>query len=150
MWKLSIDDRLAYWKKFRQNLNSLSLDEALKETAELWTTSPCSPYYLDLDNPKNWPNPWELLTENHYCDIARCLGIVYTIYFTNHCKNIDLEIRIYQDIDACRLYSLVWVNQGKYILNWSTEEIVNTNTIEEKQLQLLYQYSSTDLVLEKY
>jgi hypothetical protein len=45
---------------------------------------------------------------------------------------------------------MVWLDDGKYILNYWPYEIVNTKQVEEKQLQLLYQYSSTDLQLEKY
>jgi hypothetical protein len=42
------------------------------------------------------------------------------------------------------------VDQGKYIINYWPYEIVNTKQLEETQLTLLYQYSSTDLALEKY
>jgi hypothetical protein len=42
------------------------------------------------------------------------------------------------------------LDQGKYILNYWPYEIVNTKQIEEKQMHLLYRYSSTDLQLNKY
>lgn len=150
MWKSSIDDRLKKWQEFRHELNSLPLIDALTKTMNLWASSPYKTYYLDIRYPDEWPDPWQLIIQNQFCDVARCLGILYTIYFTDHCSNIQVDIRIYQDIDKCQLYSLVFINNGEYILNWSTEEIVNIKHIEEQQLQLLYQISNKDLVLEKY
>jgi len=150
MWKTSTDERLVNWQKFREDLGELPLSTALKNTAELWSRAPFKTYFLDPLHPETWPDPWKLVTERHYCDIARCLGMVYTIYFTKHRTNVLPEIRIYQDINACKLYVLLSINDGQYILNWVPEEIVNINIVEENQLQLLYQYSGADLKLEKY
>lgn len=150
MWKTTIDERLSNWHEFRISLNSLPLNQALEKTAKLWSNAPFKTFYLDPTDLTTWPDPWELITQNHYCELAKCLGIIYTIYFTNHNKDLTLEIRLYQDITACQLYSLVYINNGEYILNWSAGEIVNTTQIEKNQLQFLQGFSNTDLVLEKY
>ena len=149
MWKSSIDDRLTKWKQFRKKLDTMSLDEALLCTAELWHTAPYKTFYLDPTSTIDWPNPWELISENYYCDIAKCLGIIYTIYFTNHCNNLVPEIRLYQDVNASQLYSLAWFNDGKYILNWDSGKVVNIEQVEE-ELKLICCYNSNDLILEKY
>lgn len=115
----------------------------------MWSTAPFVTYYLAPDRPEEWPDPWTLLAENYYCDIAKALGILYTIYFTSH-KTVDMEIRIYYDFKNKERYNVVWLDNGKYILNYWPYEIVNTQLIEEKQLQMLYRYSSKDLQLEKY
>lgn len=150
MWTLNSNARLARWRAIRQNLSKIELEPALLQTAEIWATSPFMVFYLDPSSLSKWPDPWELLVENYYCDIARCLGIVYTIYFTEHKSELTPEIRIYQDLKQRVLYSLVWFNEGKYILNWGPGEIVNKEHIEEKQLQLLYRYTSEDLKLDSY
>ena len=150
MWTLNSNARLARWRAIRQNLSKIELEPALLQTAEIWATSPFMVLYLDPSSLSKWPDPWELLVENYYCDIARCLGIVYTIYFTEHKSELTPEIRIYQDLKQRVLYSLVWFNEGKYILNWGPGEIVNKEHIEEKQLQLLYRYTSEDLKLDSY
>lgn len=150
MWKTSIDERLSKWHGFRLSLNSLPLDQALKHTAELWADAPYRAYYLDPMDHSKWPDPWELITQRQFCELARCLGIIYTIYFTEHNKTITPEIRLYQDVAACRLYSIVWVNDGEYILNLTSGEVVNIKQIEESQLQFLQSYSTSQLSLEKY
>ena len=148
-WNLRINDRLTQWKDFRHQLDRLPLESAVVELNNMWSTAPFITYNLDPSDPKSWPDPWTLLAENYWCDVAKALGIVYTIYFTHH-RNTPMEIRVYYDYKDKQRYTLAWIDHGKYILNYWPYEIVNTKQVEEKQLQLLYQYSSTDLALEKY
>ena len=148
-WNLRVNDRLAEWKDFRHELDRLPLESAVVELNNMWSTAPFVNYNLDPSDPNTWPDPWTLLAENYWCDIAKALGIIYTIYFTSH-RNTPMELRIYYDYKDKQRYAVAWLDEGKYILNYWPYEIVNTKQVEEKQLQLLYQYSSTDLALEKY
>jgi len=148
-WNLRINDRLTQWKDFRHQLDRLPLESAVVELNNMWSTAPIINYNLDPSDPKTWPDPWTLLAENYWCDVAKSLGIVYTIYFSSH-KLTPMEIRVYYDYKDKTRHCVAWLDHGKYILNYWPYEIVNTEQIEEKQLQLLYQYSSTDLQLEKY
>ena len=148
-WNLRVNDRLTQWKDFRHQLDRLPLESAVVELNNMWSTAPFVNYNLDPSDPKTWPDPWALLAENYWCDVAKALGIVYTIYFTGH-SSTPIEIRVYYDYKDKTRHTMVWLDDGKYILNYWPYEIVNTKQVEEKQLQLLYQYSSTDLQLEKY
>ena len=148
-WNLRVNDRLTQWKDFRHQLDRLPLESAVVELNNMWSTAPFVNYNLDPSDPKSWPAPWELLAENYWCDVAKALGIVYTIYFTGH-SSTPMEIRVYYDYKDKTKHTMVWLDDGKYILNYWPYEIVNTKQVEEKQLQLLYQYSSMDLQLEKY
>lgn len=149
MWKLTADERVAHWHAFRKTLDTLTLEQALIETAKFWHKCPFTPYYLDPDNTEAWPDPWTLIYENIYCDIAKCLGIVYTIELTEHKKNLDAEIRIYKDQNTGHEYNLAWFSQGKYIINLIDNEIVN-NTQFDKRFTLVKQYTAEDISLEKY
>jgi hypothetical protein len=148
-WNLRVSDRLSQWKDLRHTLSDLPLEKAVVELNNMWSTAPYVTYYLAPDNPNTWPDPWTLLAENYYCELAKALGIVYTIYFTSH-KHIPMEIRVYYDYKEKIRYNVAWLDGGKYILNYWPYEIVNTKLVEEKELQLIYQYSSTELQLEKY
>ncbi len=147
-WNLRINDRLTQWKDFRHKLDALPLEHALGELNQLWSSAPYVTYYLDPSDPKSWPDPWTLLAENYYCNVAKALGIIYTIYFTSH--KVDVELRTYYDYKEKNRYNLSWFSKGKYILNYYPYEIVNTEQIEEQKLDLLYRYSIKDLHLEKY
>jgi hypothetical protein len=148
-WILRVNDRLAQWREFRQKISSQPIKQAVVEVNTMWSSAPFVTYYLPPDQPDTWPDPWELLTENYYCDIAKALGILYTIYFSGH-KNTNIELRIYYDYQTKTRSNVAWIDGGKYILNYWPYEIVNTELIEEKQLQLLYSYTTQDLQLEKY
>lgn len=72
-----------------------------------------------MDDYKQWPNPWQLLNDNVYCNLARALGIVYTILMLER-----------TDIDAIQITegdqgNLVLIDHGKYILNWGRDRLLN-------------------------
>jgi hypothetical protein len=149
MFQLNAEGRLKAWREFRTEVNSLPLENALARTAELWSTAPYVPYYLDYGDVEKWPGPWDLIHENYYCDIAKCLGIVYTMQLTEHKKDLTTEIRTYIDPETQYVYNLSWFNQGKYILNLIDSELVNIEQFN-KLLTLKHQFTAVDLKLEKY
>ena len=149
IFKLSIVDRLNYWKKFRSKIGCLTFEKAAIETQRLWQPCPFSPYYLDVTSPQSWPDPWQLLEENHYCDLAKCLGIVYTLYLTVHGKDLPVEIRVYYDQSTKYTFHVAYFFDGKYVLNLAEDEIVNKEHISQR-LKLTQRYTTADLKLEQY
>jgi hypothetical protein len=148
MFHQPAEDRLKSWRDFRNSIEELPIQQALVQTAEFWTSAPFVPYNLDSRDPTNWPDPWTLIYENLYCDVAKCLGIVYTISLTAH-KTPGTEFRIYQDPATGYEYNLAWFAQGKYILNMVDGEVLN-NTQFDKSLKLIKQYTEEELQLESY
>jgi len=149
MFKLTTSDRLSCWRTFRLKLANYPLDQAIDLTQELWNQCSFHPYYLDNDDPKSWPDPWQLIYDNYYCDLAKCLGIVYTLHLSTHCKNIYPEIQIYYNSNNRHIYHIVYLCQGKYVLNLVEGEVVNKEHIDQ-ELKLKYCYTSADLILEQY
>jgi hypothetical protein len=149
MFQQPAEDRLRSWREFRSSLDQLTLEQALAQTAEFWARTPFAPYYLDPEDNSNWPDPWALVVENTYCDVAKCLGIVYTMFLCQHKPLIDVEMRLYNDPATGYDYNLAWFNQGKYILNMVDGEVVN-NTQVEKTLKLKQRFTAVDLKLENY
>lgn len=148
MFQLKAEDRLKSWRDFRSTIESLPIEQALAQTAEFWAGAPFVPYNLDPALPQVWPDPWTLVYENVYCDIAKCLGIVYTISLTSH-KTADIEFRVYQDPKTRYEYNVAWIAQGKYILNMVDGEILNNKQFD-KSLKLIKQYTKAQLQLENY
>lgn len=149
MWKLKANERLARWREFRISLASMPLAQALEATEAFWSTVPFAPYYLDPDTPEEWPNPWDLITENYYCDLAKALGIVYTICFSAHGEGLDAEIRVYYDPESKYTYNLAVFDKGKYVINLTEGEIVNIASVDKK-LKLKRCFGSKELKLEEY
>ena len=145
MFKLPASERLVRWREFRKSLDSLPLDRALGSIIEFWQNCPYSPYYLDPDHPDKWPDPWTLVEENYYCDLAKALGMLYTIKFTKH--DPEVEIRVYYDPESKYNYNLVWIEQGKYVLNLIEDQIVNKTLTDHLELKVKY---NQELKLSSY
>jgi hypothetical protein len=148
MWKLSPAERLDYWKRFRKEIDSMSFESALEHVARFWSRAPFTPFYLEYDRPETWPDPWTLIAENYYCDLAKALAIVYTLHLSDH-KNCDLEVRVYRQHGTLHQFNLVWINNGKYVLNLESSEVVNKKSIPESLVKII-EYSSADLGLDRY
>ena len=131
MWKLPSADRLEQWKRFRREINLLPFEQALEQTAKFWSRAPFTPFYLDHDKPDSWPDPWTLIAENCYCDLARALGILYTISLLDRADLTDAALVLSQDG-----HNLVMVDKSKYILNWNPDTVVNTSQTIEIHRQL--------------
>lgn len=148
MWKLKADDRLDRWKSFRRELSKLPIEQALIQCQDFWQSAPFTPFYLDYNELDKWPDPWQLVYENYYCDIAKALGIVYTLHLCDHGPGLDLAIHVCQDTETRGQYNLVWIDDGKYVLNFIPNEIVNRNI--PNKLKTLIKLSSKDLKLSNY
>lgn len=146
MFKLNPSERLLRWREFRKDLDSQDLPTACQSVMDFWSNCPFSPYYLDYDQPELWPDPWTLIEENYYCDLAKALGMLYTIKFTAH--DPDVEIRVYYDTESRYNYNLVWIAQGKYVLNLIEGEVVNKTQVS-KNLKLKIKYNE-ELKLNSY
>jgi len=149
MFRLNSNERIIRWKKFREKINSLTFDEACRATVDMWQSCPFCPYYLSYEDSKNWPDPWQLIQENYYCDLAKCLGIIYTLHLTNHQQLLEPELRVYYDTKTKYNYNIAYLCDGKYVLNLIEGEVVNKEHISQS-LTLKYRYNITDLKLEQY
>lgn len=109
------------WMSCRQAAQRQTLESALITVNDWWFRLPWQPYYLHWDDRQDWPDPWQLLHDNIYCDIARGLGICYTLVLMEHAEIQHFELVSHKDAN------LVLVNQGKYILNYEPGRCVNTN-----------------------
>jgi len=121
MWPVKFEQRLIAWNQLRTASKNLPIDQALANINAWWNNTPWRAYHLHWDDRPTWPDPWELLSDNIYCDIARGLGILYTIAMIDR---DDLEDVIFAATDQG---NLVLIDSGKYILNWGLELRLNTN-----------------------
>lgn len=147
MWNLLPGERLRYWHDFRKKISALKTPEAIIETHHLWCFAPFVGNYLTSDQVVNWPNPWELINDNYYCDLAKALGMVYTLYLCDH--EIESVIKIYRHPITKDQYNLVWISGGKYVLNYLHDEVINKTQINE-ELEPIKTITVQDLQLHKY
>jgi hypothetical protein len=121
MWPVNFSSRLESWNSLRDRAQTLPVEQALNDINAWWFDVPWRPYYLHWDDQSIWPDPWQLLSDNHYCDLARALGILYTITLLDREDLGDATLILTDSGD-----NLVLVGKSKYILNWDQDTIVNT------------------------
>lgn len=143
MWySISCPDRLLEWRRWRQELDKVDLHSALDHVAKTWMMVPRVNHYLAPDEVDKWPNPWELVNDNHFCDLAVALGMFYSLQLSKHANDIDVELAIYS-------YTSGWINLcrvdgGLSVLNWEQGQIVNTPTLPSSAT-LIHRYKKLDL-----
>ena len=120
-WPNTFADRLTAWADLRMQCQTLPLESALTAINTWWYNSPWQPYYLHWDDQPVWPDPWQLLSDNIYCDLAKALGILYTISLLDRADMADATLVLADDGT-----NLVLVAKEKYILNWRPDSVVNT------------------------
>jgi hypothetical protein len=119
MWPRSFAERLESWNLLRQRCAELDPESAVIKINQWWFQTPWCAYHLHWDDQADWPDPWQLLSDDQYCPLARGLGILYTITMLDRA---DLQ-------DVCMIEhvsdNLVLVESGKYILNWDPDQVLN-------------------------
>jgi hypothetical protein len=140
MWPLQFSQRLSAWNQLRTHALTLPIEQALFQINQWWFQAPWTPYHLHWDDQNDWPDPWQLLSDNIYCSLARALGIVYTVTLLDR-PDIQDAMLIEFDSD-----NLVLVNNRKYILNWDSTEIVNINPGIEKTSKVVTQQQIKQLL----
>lgn len=146
MWNQLPSERLRFWQDFRKNISQKTLEDAVFDAQHLWSYAPYVAHYLTTDHIEEWPGPWELVYENYYCDLAKALGVVYTLYLSEH--RPELEIRVYYEPSTKEQYNLVFVDKGKYVLNYVHDEVVNKTQLNA-DLKLSRTISAAELGLDK-
>jgi len=121
IWPATFSSRLESWNLLRDQCQNLPLESALTDINAWWFNSPWRPYYLHWDDQASWPDPWQLLSDDVYCDLARALGILYTITLLDRADMAPAELVLTDEGD-----NLVLVAKEKYILNWKVDSVVNT------------------------
>jgi hypothetical protein len=132
IWPVTFSTRLESWNQLRDQTQNLPLEAALGDINAWWFNCPWKPYYLHWDDQPNWPDPWQLLSDNVYCEVARGLGILYTITLLDRADMAPADLVLTEDGT-----NLVLVAKEKYILNWEPDSIVNTN--QEIKIKRQYQ-----------
>lgn len=119
MWPKTFAERLESWNYLKRQVTTLDLEPALDAINRWWFQAPWTAYHLHWDDRPTWPDPWQLLSDNIYCPLARGLGIMYTIALVDR---PDLQDAVLAEFATD---NLVQIAGGKYILNWDPSSMLN-------------------------
>lgn len=119
MWPRTFAERLESWTQLRNQASTGDVETALHAINAWWFHAPWRAYHLHWDDRAVWPDPWQLLSDNIYCDLARGLGILYTITILDR---PDLQDSVLAEFGSD---NLVLAANEKYILNWDSKQMLN-------------------------
>ena len=118
---LDYETRLRAWDTLREKIPQLPIDQRCVEIDNFWQRVPLMTHYLHTDYINDWPDPWQLISDNLYCYYGRALGMIYTLILSDT-KNIELVEAI---DDNSNEVVLVLVDNAKYVLNYWPDTVVN-------------------------
>ena len=123
VFQLNYEARLKSWYDLRKSLEDKDIKTSCLAIDNWWQKAPLVNHYLHPNDIDNWPGPWDLLVENNYCQIARGLGMVYTLQLVG-IKDIDFCLAIDDNSEQC---ALVMVDNAKYILNYYPDTVISNS-----------------------
>jgi len=128
VFQLNYEARLKSWYDLRKSLEDSDIKTSCLAIDNWWQKAPLVNHHLHSNDIDNWPGPWDLLVENNYCQLARGLGMVYTLQLVG-IKDIDFCLAIDDNSEEC---ALVMVDSAKYICNYYPNTVISNSSKEFK------------------
>jgi hypothetical protein len=121
VFQLNYEARLSDWYDLRVHLEDSSLEEKCISIDKWWQKAPLVNHHLHILDSENWPDPWQLLVENTYDEVARALGICYTLLL------LDVEnVEMAEATDGMgNDIVVVLVDNAKYVLNYFPDTVLS-------------------------
>ena len=126
IFQSTYEARLQDWFQLRTSVTSLPIEQQCITIDKWWQDAPLVTHHLHPQDVDNWPDPWELLSENTYCEVARALGMCYTLHLIGI---TDIELVLARNNTAEDVV-LVLVDNAKYILNYWPDTVIS-NTLKD-------------------
>lgn len=108
MFSETYEQRLRIWRRFRKTLETSS--DPIQDVINFYQDAPRVSINCDPWDPVTWPNPWELLEQNKYCDYCILLGICYTLQLTDKFTDSQFVIHIGIDQQKSASYFLLAID----------------------------------------
>jgi hypothetical protein len=129
IWSPTFEERLRDWRDLREHATSADLETALLMINNWWWRAPIVNGTVWWRDFPDWPDPWDLIGQTSFCDLARALGMLYTVMMLPRSDIGTIEL-----VETAE-HNLVQIDQGKYILNWSPGTVVNIQSPEHAPLR---------------
>ena len=126
-------ERIRHWRELRFSLTEDQTDEKqLLTVATYWQQFPISMFYLDVDRPKYWPSPWQVLFDGDYCRSTLAYLMEQTLFMSSDDRwNAErLHLMLIDDCLKSELF-MILVADNKYVVNYSQNEIINFDFIKK-------------------
>ena len=128
VFQLTYEARLSDWYDLRVRLEDSPIEEKCVEIDKWWQRAPLVTHHLHILDSENWPDPWQLLVENTYDEVARALGMCYTLLLLGE---DNVEIAEATD-DTGNDVVIVLVDNVKYVMNYYPNMVLSITSSDFK------------------
>jgi hypothetical protein len=94
---------------------------------DFWKTIPKISRNLDPYDKTTWPDPWQMIQENAYCEYTATLAVGYTLMLSNCGKDWSYEIQVGLDRSQSKLYYMLIVEDR--VVGFEQEKSVHISDI---------------------
>jgi hypothetical protein len=126
------NERIDQWRQLRNNLETDQ--EPFSTALNVWCRAPLVNSYLDPSRPRSWPDPWHLILDNRYDDLALTLGIMYTLKLTQRFMAVEFEIHM----SMLEKESFYLLAADHVCFDISRRQIIAKSDIPENSTTLIY------------
>lgn len=135
MFDLYGTERLTEWKRFRDSLEHS--ETPFDDVLNLWSRAPFVEPFLDPRNPAEWPDPWHLVLDGRFDDLALVLGIMYTLKLTQRFmpSRFEIHMSMFPEESSDRFYLLV---DDNVIYDMDQRKIITDTDFSEKRTTLIW------------
>jgi hypothetical protein len=123
--KKEFEQRLSIWRAFRETLETSN--DPIQDTINFYNKAPLCNLAADPYTQSTWPDPWELLEENNYCNFIKTLAICYTLQLTDCLSQSNFEIHITRDNENSATYYLLYVDD--FVVGFAGESYVHKDKL---------------------
>jgi hypothetical protein len=133
---------LKLWKNLRTSLKAeLSDMDHLVQTVNFWSNAPLMTRVLDWDQPKSWPDPWQLIYNGQYDESSVSLGMFYTLWHADDDRwNNRIVLKLIKDADMAIQHIIVEVD-NRFMLNYEYNSVYDkTSNASTWNIQEIYTF----------
>ena len=121
MFDKKFEDRMRLWSEFRSTVETSA--DPLGSVINFYKKAPLVSIQADPRDKNTWPDPWELLYDNQYCNFCIILGICYTLQLTDRFKDTDFKIHICTNTEDSEVKYLLYV--GDNVIGYDMNKVVS-------------------------
>ena len=113
MYNKKYEERLATWSEFRSSLEDSKTP--FLDVVEFYASAPKTRYAVDPWGQSTWPDPWQLLEENLYCEFSVVLGMCFSLQLTDKFSGSNFEIHISTNRKQSETHYLLVVDKSTVV-----------------------------------
>lgn len=135
MFDLHDNDRLLEWKRIRSQIEISN--NPLDIVIDTWCRAPFVSKFIDPYSPNDWPDPWRLVLDGKFDNLAICLGMLYTLQLTQRFMHSQYEIHM-SNIPKMKEPAFYMSVDRSFILNYTYKQVVDYDDDRLKDTTLLF------------